>query len=389
MSAAGPGGPETNKERSPTTRKEPSQTGPGGGHQMKPDKDPSREGERGAIAILMALALVGLIGAASLAVDIGSALVTKTELQNVADASSLAATREVALIYKGLSANTDYKTYTMTSANIAAIKSKAATFAAANKAAGLSIGLASADTITATYDVKTGNITPSTTGVRAVRVVSRRDETQNGRVQTALAGVLGINEIGITAQSTAAISALGSLKAGKGEFPIALDEDWWKSHSCGTNETLQFYPTSPNSCLGWHTFDSKPASAAKLKNIVKGIGDGSFQSPETIAGETYYEFTGGTISSALQDLEDLFKLKRSGGSWTVNAPVYESNNCVNPNQQRKIVGFTRVRLTEVKAPPNAKIEGDVECGIYNDDELGDGGGPGDYGVLVGTPGMIE
>jgi hypothetical protein len=29
------------------------------------------------------------------------------------------------------------------------------------------------------------------------------------------------------------------------------------------------------------------------------------------------------------------------------------------------------------------------CGIYTDDALGDGGGPGDYGVLVGTPGMIE
>jgi hypothetical protein len=337
----------------------------------------------------MAFALVGLIGAASLAVDIGSALVTKTELQNVADAGSLAAAREVALIYKALPVNTDYKTYTMTSSDLAAIKGKAATFAAANKAAGVSIGLANADTITATYDIKTGDITPSTTGVRAVRVIGRRDETQNGRVQTALASVLGINDIGISAQSTAAISALGSLKSGKGEFPVALDEDWWASHNCGTNEKLQFYPTSPNSCLGWHTFDSNPASAQKLRSIVEGIENGTFQSPETIAGETYYQFIGGTVSSALQDLEDLFKAKRSGGSWTVNAPVYESNNCVNPNQQRKIVGFTRIRLTDVKAPPNARVEGDVECGVFNDDEIGDGGGPGDFGVLVGTPGMIE
>jgi Flp pilus assembly protein TadG len=341
------------------------------------------------IAILMAIALVGLIGAGSLAIDIGSALVTKSELQNVSDASSLAATRELALIYKDLPANTDYKTYQLTSGDIADIRAKALAFASANKAGGIPIQITNGDTITATYDAKTGNITPSTTGPKAVRVISRRDDTQNGQVQTALARVLGINTIAITAQSTAAITSLGTLKAGKGEFPIALDEDWWKNHSCATNETLQFYPTTPNSCLGWHTFDTKPASAARLGTILDGIGDGSFQSPETIAGETYYEFIGGTVSSALQDMEDLFKLKRSAGSWLVNAPVYESSNCQNPNQARKIVGFTRIRLTQVKSPPNARVEGDVECGVFNEDELGDGGGGGDYGVLVGTPGMIE
>jgi Flp pilus assembly protein TadG len=345
------------------------------------------------IAILMAIALVGLIGAGSLAIDIGSALVTKAELQNVADAGSLAATRQLAMVYKGLSVNTDYKTYTLTSGNIAAIKTKAQSLAAANKAGGISIVVGSGDITTATYDIKTGNITAATKGVRAVQVVSRRDNTQNGRVQTQLARVLGINDIAIAARSTSALSALGSLKAGKGEFPIALDEDWWGSHNCATNEKLQFYPTSPNSCLGWHTFDSKPASAAKLKTIVKGIGNGSFQSPVTKAGETYYEFTGGTVSSALQDMEDLFVLKRTpqngSGTWTVNAPVYESSGCGNPNQARKIVGFTRIKLTTVKAPPSAKVEGDVECNVFDEGEVGSGGGASDFGVLVSTPGMIQ
>jgi Flp pilus assembly protein TadG len=360
---------------------------------MKPDSNPPDGGQRGAIAILLAFMLVGLIGAASLAVDLGSALVTKAELQNVADAGSLAATRQLALIYKDLPPDTDYKNYTLTSENIAAIKSRAAAMASANKAGGIPISLAAADTITATYDIKTGDITPSTTGARAVRVIGRRDETQNGVVQTMLAGVLGIDTISIRAQSTSAISALRTLKSGKGEFPIALDEDWWKSHSCGTNEQLQFYPTSPDSCMGWHTFNSHPASASKLGKIVDGIADGSFQSPETTAGETYYEFIGGSVSSALQDMEDLFELKRTPqdatGTWTVNVPVYESSNCVNPNQQRKIVGFTRITLTTVQAPPNARIEGDVECSIVEDDELGEGGGPGDFGVLVARPGMIE
>src|SRR5690242_15254415 len=119
---AGPGGALFNKETSATTRKEAVQTGPGGGQLMNTEKDSPGRGERGVVAILMAMALVGLIGAASLAIDIGSALVTKAELQNVADASSLAATRELALIYKALPANTDYKNYTLTTSNISAIK---------------------------------------------------------------------------------------------------------------------------------------------------------------------------------------------------------------------------------------------------------------------------
>src|SRR5690242_18188201 len=95
-----------------------------------------KDGERGVIILLMAVAIVGLIGAASLAIDIGSALVTKAELQNVADASSLAATRELGLIYKGLGNNTSYKDYTLTTTNIATIKAKAQSFANANKAGG-------------------------------------------------------------------------------------------------------------------------------------------------------------------------------------------------------------------------------------------------------------
>jgi len=338
----------------------------------------------------MAIALVALIGAGSLAVDIGSALVTKSELQNVADAGSLAATRELALIYKSKSANTNYKTYQLTDPEIAQIKAKALAFAAANKAGGLSISVGNDDVTTNTYNIATGDLTPTTTGVRAVRVIGRRDDTQNGQVQTALARVLGINSISITASSTAAISALGSLKPGMGEFPIALDEGWWDTHNCAVNSAIQLYPTGPSSCVGWHSFEENPPSAARIKTIVKGISEGTFQSPLTIAGETYYNFTSGTLSSALDDMSALFEQKKNGsGTWTVNAPVYaRTNSCDPPNQSQKIVGFTKVKLSTVEASP-ADIQGVVECGIYDEGEVGGGGGASDFGVLVGSPGMIQ
>ena len=64
----------------------------------------TKNSERGAVAIIMAVAIVALVGIAALAIDIGSALVTKAELQNVSDAGTLAGTRELAIIYKEIHA---------------------------------------------------------------------------------------------------------------------------------------------------------------------------------------------------------------------------------------------------------------------------------------------
>jgi hypothetical protein len=278
---------------------------------------------------------------------------------------------------------------------VAAIRAKAQSFASANKAGGISIVMRSDDIVMGPYDGKTGDITAGTKGVRAVQVTSRRDGTQNGQVQTQLARVLGIDQLSVTAESASGLSALGSLKSGKGEFPVGLDEDWFDSHTCASAEEVQFHPTSPGSCAGWHTFTDKPASAARLKKIVAGIGDGTFSSPETIANQTYYEFTGGTVASAIKDLVDLFEAKRTPsdatGTWTVNVPVYKSSGCANPNQSILIVGFARLKLTAVQDAPANLVKGDVECGIFDSDELGDGGGgsESDFGTLVGTPGMIH
>lgn len=51
--------------------------------------------EKGAVAVIVALSLVGLIGFVGLALDLGKLYVAKTELQNSADACALAAAREL------------------------------------------------------------------------------------------------------------------------------------------------------------------------------------------------------------------------------------------------------------------------------------------------------
>lgn len=55
-----------------------------------------REGESGAVAVIVAMMLVAMLGAAAIAIDIGAIYVEKRELQNGADAGALAIAEECA-----------------------------------------------------------------------------------------------------------------------------------------------------------------------------------------------------------------------------------------------------------------------------------------------------
>ena len=58
--------------------------------------------QRGAVAVTVALMMFVLIGFAALSIDIGYLMVTRNELQNVADAAALAATRKLGNNYENM-----------------------------------------------------------------------------------------------------------------------------------------------------------------------------------------------------------------------------------------------------------------------------------------------
>jgi Flp pilus assembly protein TadG len=353
---------------------------------------PERSGERGSVGILMALCLVALIGAASLAVDLGAAFVTKAELQNASDAGTLAGARELAQIYKELGSGVSYKDYTLTSTDQARIRATASELSLANKAAQTSVSIVDSDVVMGTYDPATGEITPTNTGVRAVSLRTRRDDVANGEMPVALARVMGIESIAIRADSAAALTPLGTLKAGKGDVPIGISQHWFDSGSCESGDnSIRFYPTgSLEGCAGWHTYTDSPASAARLGRIIEGLENGSFQSPETVAEETSYNFTGGTVASRVSDLTELYDAKKDGaGDWTVNIPVYASSDCSNPTGPMLITGFARATIYQVTTSPTNTVLARVECGIFDPGDLGDGGGGNDFGTLVASPLVIE
>jgi len=348
--------------------------------------------EKGAVALLFAMGLVAMLGVASFALDIGMGLVTKSELQNTSDAAALAGARELALWYKQYPQQIGG---TLDPDGASDVEQKAQAYGQLNKAGGVPIEIAADDINLGTYDPKTGVITePATQKVRTVRVQSRRDDTTNGAVPTRLATVMGIGQMSVRATTAAAVTPLKSLKYGKGDFPIGISKDWFANNSCASETTLKLFPTAQaNSCAAWHTFTEKPASASKLKTIVNGMEEGTWSSPETIAGETYYEFIGGTVESRCSDLKALFDEKKvpqnGSGKMTANIPVYDMG-CGNANQARLIIGFARAVISKVKCTGGNNNELDIviECGI-NGEEIGEGGGGNDFGNLSSVPLMIQ
>jgi len=335
------------------------------------------------VVILMAIAIVALIGAGSLAVDIGSALVTKSELQNVSDAAALSGTYQLAALYK----QSAQKISATLTSDLDTVRTSAQTYAALNKAGGNFISVPDGDLLFGKYNPATGAITETSTAVRLVRVTSRRDGAANGTLPTKLARVLGINTISARATTAAALTPIGKLKGGQGDFPIGISKQWFDTHACGSDETIVLFPTSTTSCAGWHTFTQSPASANKLGTVVDGLRTGAFQTPETIAGETYYNFTGGTVESKCSNLKDLFDAKKQNGKMLAEIPVYDFD-CGNVNQSRLIIGFVRAEIQQVVCgSSNRRLEVKVKCGIVGED-VGTGGGANDYGFLAESPKMI-
>ncbi len=173
--------------------------------------------QNGSIVILLAVAIVAIIGIAAFAIDLGYGLVVKSELQNVADTGALAGTRELALFYDDLSANCQpnstcsWGTYPFQAADKARIAAKVNTFSLLNKAGGVPITVrTNEDIVYGKYDTVSAEIVPTNTGVMGIKVTARRDDNINGSVATRLARVIGTDSMSIHASSAATLSPIGT-----------------------------------------------------------------------------------------------------------------------------------------------------------------------------------
>jgi len=406
--------------------------------------------DRGQVLPLVALMMVALLGIAALGVDVGYLMVTRNELQNVADGSALAATRTLGNIYQNLPYAAQ-QGFVCDDTCPTLIQQAAQDVAAANQAAGAMMSVRVEDVIIGQWadDV----FTPTLNQPDAVQVIARRDDVANGPVTNFFAQVLGINTSAVNALAIAALSGQSTAAEGEVELPIGIARFFFDSqpNSLFCDEDIQFYPTNdPASCAGWTSWNYG-SNDVTLRRILEENPD--YESPETIAGESIFEFTGGTLSNLTFDalltlfqehgydtdadwnyLLDtngnrvhqadpvngvyhvvnlagqsvdavpvpLMELDNQGNpvqseypdgelrfqhKWETTVPVYDRGDCSNPNQSILIVGFAPIELRDVLNSPDKLVRGQVKCEYVDDWPSRSGGG--NYGIKGSIPGLVR
>ncbi|MGD8667751.1 MAG: pilus assembly protein TadG-related protein, partial [Desulfobacterales bacterium] len=185
--------------------------------------------QSGVSAVVVAIGLVMLLGFAALAIDVGYLYSTRNELQNVSDATALAATRQLGSIYQSMSYQ-DQQNYVC---DRPAIVSVAQQVGLKNQAAKTFITINDADVVIGKWN--SGTLTPTLAQPDAVGVIARRDSSANSPVTTIFAAIFNtfggnFDTVGITADAVAALSGKGESHDGEIELPVAIDEDWFNTN---------------------------------------------------------------------------------------------------------------------------------------------------------------
>lgn len=351
--------------------------------------------QSGNVLIMVAVSLVMLLAFTALAIDIGYAMVARNELQNVADGAALAAARYIGKAYEGKT-QAEQQAITFSSTDIAAA---AKAVAQQNQAAGTYIELNNADILIGKWDGTThtlgdiGNMTLPD----AVRVIARRDaSTANGAIPTFFARVFGVATMDVTAVATAALTGQSTAGPGGLFIPVGISKAWFNPNSC--NQVIQFSPTGTlTGCAGWNTFTDPKVNDSEERKLLEALTAGTFESPETTAGITDFNYIGGNLSNPTFDaftaLYNTMRVLNDGVAdkdedpltWTTGVVVYDWPDCSNPNKPITTVGFATAMIYDVQGAPAKTIFARVICNLV--DEGRSGGG--NYGTKGSIPGLVQ
>ncbi len=356
--------------------------------------------EQGATAIIVGIMMVVFISLAALTVDVGYSMVTRNELQNIADGAALASTRQLGATYSGMSSDA-ILSYV---AAPGPIRNVAKDVAIKNSAGGSNITINNADIEIGQWDAVTKTLDVTLDIPDAVRVTVRRDSSANGPITTFFASIFGRDTVNITATATAALTGPSEIEECELFMPVGISAAWFEfmNDDRGTfcDQDIQFYPTGDmTGCAGWHTFDYWPSNAAKLAQLLEDKVTGDCSDGYTNGDQLV--FTGGTVASAFDEMKALYDFMRvcddtdvcpdnwdldtNPDTWTTHVVIYDLWDCSNPQGYIDIVGFATVEINRVLETPEKLIGATLKCLDYAE---GRGGG-GSFGTKGTIPGLVQ
>lgn len=371
----------------------------------------NRDGQRGAVAVIVALLMGVLLPVAALVVDIGYTVVVKHRLRNLVDAAALAGSRQLG--------------WSSESAPLASVANQAQVQAVAQdivKKNQIGSQPATVQVLIGTWNIGTRTFVGGAASPNAVAVSGRMV------VPTFFGGVVGVSTIPVSASATAALTPLGRLSAGTLSLPMGIDQAWfagasWENKSFtigstnssgkdkdkgkgkdedkgnnksnadgddeedddkGKNKDKKKDKDQNGGCIGWTTFTTSPATTSQVETVLEQVKKGTYVAPAAVAGQSAFQFTGEDIGDAFADLQSLYDARKDPktGQWSTVVAVYKKNECAAPKGSVAVVGFATVVITKQKDALKAIVS-------KNAVQLGRGGGTQDFGTLGSLPGLVN
>ena len=242
--------------------------------------------QQGASLVLATIALVGLLGFAGLAIDVGYEMVVRNELQNAADTSALAGAKYLYPLNG-------------TEPNWSLANSKAAAAISLNKAG---------NSLLSTGDIRTGywNVTGSPLGLQSTSIVPKANDLP--AIQVTITKAVGHNGgaintffsriFGLYSQNMAAIGvAINGSSAGfttSNIFPFVITQCVYDNYKLipPTTFTINSAYHSPvgNCQIGsWSPLTVTSPSASTITSMISNASGQSNTNPQTYSiGETIY-----------------------------------------------------------------------------------------------------
>lgn len=340
----------------------------------------TRHDQRGAVAIVVAVSLSALVSLAALVLDGGAALVSKHQLQNLADAAALAGARQLGKLYESQPAAIS-PPQPLSLANRARVQAVVAEVAEKNRAATKLAAVTLSDVRVGRWNAATRTVVSTSTGFDAVLVRAE------GSMPTFLAGVVGIRRLSVSATAVSALSALAEVQPGALTLPVGLSSAWMALGPIDGRRIQLYAPGGGDPCAAWTTFTDTPPTMGRLQAIVQALTENRYSSPATVAGKTGFQFVAGNPSTIAPDVMGLYNAKKNPatGQWTTVVPVYRQVQCAAPSGPLPVVGFATVIITSVATPSGPALDAVVRSGFV---QLGRGGGT-DYGTEGSLPGLVQ
>lgn len=340
---------------------------------------------RGGITPLTCLLLPLIVGMVAFAVDTSWIVMTRSELQNTADAAALAGANKLGENYISFSLPTQSaanKTALISSA-VSAAKTAAKNCAAANSAGGVS-GLtlldADIDVGNTTNGVYISNATNSALYPNTVKVTMRRDGTANTSLKLYFAPVIGVSNVDVQAKATAmayggTVNSLRTdLPTAAGVLPVTYDVNAWNtfitsganpdgtiSKDANGNPQIQIYPSVKDTGnFGFISLNDSHVGNSTLRSwIINGPANSDIQAlvnnnliPLSSHNANNWDWQGenGFKASSVSDMNSLVGktfMMPLFKPFNSNSNNYEAGDGNGSNYYYNVVAFVGVKIMPV------------------------------------------